>query len=157
MPYGKVKPPKLAIKSEDQSYYKMLALTISPPQRSGPVKFLLSRDIKILSKVIGYFVLYPEIDHTGRLHYHGYIQKKDIEIYLKDIDYIKRKIGFICVKDIKQSWKWSKYVLKEWNSTKKYLDIKKPITNTTALELKYNENDKLIISDNPFDQFTKEN
>lgn len=111
----------------------MVALTISPPD----VKYLTIDKLwlhhkRLLSKIKSKFVLYPELDKTGRLHYHGYIHK---EISLKeDLEYIK-KLGFVKVKDIFDLGEWVKYCSKEWKFTKKMKNIsgcyiwKKPINN----------------------------
>lgn len=115
----------------------MVALTISPPD----IKHLTVNKIwilhkRVLSKVKSKFVLYPELDTNGRLHYHGYIHK---EINLKeDLELIK-SIGYIKVKEITDWNGWITYCSKEWKNTKKLKTPngrkiwKKPINNNDVI------------------------
>lgn len=116
-----------------QTKLDMVALTISPPDvKHLSVDKILILHKRVLSKVKSTFMLYPELDASGRLHYHGVIQKT---IKLKeDLEKIKQ-LGFIKVKPISDYSGWMKYCSKEWKITKKafkinnrYL-IKKPLNN----------------------------
>lgn len=74
-----------------------------------------------------WYRLYPELDKTGRLHFHGIIYKNNAN-YNKDLEMLKVKIGFICVKEITNESKWIRYCKKEFKTTKKILSIHKDIT-----------------------------
>jgi len=111
-----------------------VALTVSPKKVDGMTNndlflFHLNRMAKIQSP----FLLYPELDKTGRLHYHGKLFKtlamgEDIEIF--------KTIGFICIKEPKidryefgRVDGWERYCLKSWKSSKKLFKLKNPINN----------------------------
>lgn len=111
-----------------------LALTISPPDiKYMTIKEILHRHLRLLSRIASKFILYPELDKVGRLHYHGYIYKSDIG-YKEDLEQLK-KIGYIKIKDICNDKGWLKYCRKEWKTTKKLLHRKEPITNNDCLGL----------------------
>lgn len=124
----------------------ILALTISPPLREGNQIELFKRDLKRFAKLKVWFSLYPEFSDTGRLHYHGFIAKTILDKYLKDIEYLQEKFGFICVKPVKNQKGWEAYCKKEWAVTKKYLGIKCSIDSFTISKL-------TDTNENPFDQY----
>lgn len=124
----------------------LLALTISPPYRVGNHIELFKRDLKRFSKLKVYYKVYPEFTDNGRLHYHGYIDKSNLSVYLKDIEYLQLKFGYVCMKPIKHKTGWDKYITKEWNITKKYLGLKCPIDSFTISRL-------TEINENPFDKY----
>lgn len=108
-----------------------LALTISPPDRV--TKYVALRDIFLkdcmeigwlLKQCSKQFVLYPELDFKGRLHYHGIVLIHDqIKWYKKVMPSIKI-IGFICLKELpktKDRLNWLTYCMKEWGMTRELL------------------------------------
>lgn len=104
------------------------AITISPPQEEGvQIDMLYKRYLSIIKKMKCWYELYPELDKTGRLHFHGIVYKNNPS-YNLDLELLRSKIGFICVKEITNRQKWLKYCKKEFRTTKKLLSIYKAIT-----------------------------
>lgn len=111
-----------------------LALTISPPDcKVLTTSEIFKRHLVKLKQVKGNFLLYPELDIKGRLHYHGTVSKS--EFFREDLD-IFQKIGFVKVKPISNLTYWLKYCRKEWKLTKKILKIKKPIQPKDLLDIR---------------------
>lgn len=112
-----------------------LALTISPPHRPGRKQELLYYDdyffIQQLELCSNHFLVYPEFDDSGRLHYHGIIDVKDeIKWYKKVLPTLQRKVGFTCVKKVttlKDRVSWIVYMSKQWPVSKGVLSLKGPI------------------------------
>lgn len=120
-----------------------LALTISPPRRDcynrfkNPNRFLYLDDkIQIQSILkynkIGGFILYPELDSKGRLHYHGIIRLDSNEKvrFHKHAIHKLRQIGFVDIKPLKtfeDNLRWSLYMKKEWGFTQTVLEIVDPL------------------------------
>lgn len=124
------------VKTNEKGEFNLikLALTISPPDINYMTTLeILNRHLRYLSRIKCKFLLYPELDKTGRLHYHGYLYKSDIN-FKQDIEQLK-KIGYIKIKDICNDKGWLKYCRKEWKTTKKLLHRKEPITNNDCLGL----------------------
>lgn len=118
-----------------------VALTISPPLRPK-INDVFKNDCHIFSSIMSPFILYPEFDKTGRLHYHGYMWKsetmvEDLEVLKKELGFIKTEIPYIdtiehsvCdLKVIKKVNGWDVYCKKEWIITRNILKLKKPINN----------------------------
>lgn len=107
--------------------YQKIAITISPPDRTGKYnrlegiyradKYDLNRKLRLCSK---YFILYPETDLQGRLHYHGILKIDDhIKFYKKVLPYIKHSLGFVMLKPLKNhkdNMNWLIYSMKNWPS-----------------------------------------
>lgn len=117
------------------------ALTISPPQKEGVnIKTLYKRYLRIIYKLKCWYSLYPELDKSGRLHFHGVIYKNHPS-YNLDLELLRSRMGFICVKEITSEAKWRKYCRKEFKTTKKLLSIHKEITpldnvgNTESIDI----------------------
>lgn len=112
-----------------------LALTISPPHRPGKKQELLYYDdyffIQQLELCSDHFMVYPEFDSNGRLHYHGVIDVKDqIKWFKKVLPTLQRKVGFTCVKKLgshKDKIGWIVYMSKDWYTSKGVLSLEKPI------------------------------
>lgn len=125
---------EVTLKEKGEYNLIKLALTISPPDiKYMTIKEILQRHMRVLSRIKCKFILYPELDKSGRLHYHGYIYKSDIG-YKEDLEVLK-KIGYIKIKDINNNKGWLQYCKKEWKTTKKLLYRKEPITNNDCLGL----------------------
>lgn len=112
----------------------VVALTFSPPTSNNTPKFdhynYYMQILKIIKPSTCRFVMYPEIDKSGRLHYHGILHVKDeIRLY-KDTFPKLRKMGFIKVKQMKTFMSilgWLTYCMKEWPKTKLVLECDEPI------------------------------
>lgn len=110
-----------------------LAITISPPDQVDSPKDLYSNWyidlIKYLKPSTERFCLYPELQHpTGRLHYHGMLTlKDDIKFYRHTLPGIRRHIGYVKIKKIKNELPWLIYCMKEWAYTQQTLNIKEPV------------------------------
>lgn len=109
-----------------------VALTISPKSADIDVKTLYDIYYKrYISKIKVKFILYPETDLKGRLHYHGVIDRSEDNI--KDYNWSVKLLTnwcHICLKEIRSLGNWIKYCKKEFKITKKVLKVKEPITDT---------------------------
>lgn len=106
------------------------AITISPKPVDVPVIDLIDiYNRHYISKIRVEYVLYPETDLKGRLHFHGIIKRdsSNIKDYLWSIKMLENWC-FICIKEINNATKWDKYCRKEWKLTKKLLKLKRPLT-----------------------------
>lgn len=106
-----------------------MAITISPPDRVSKYnrlegiykmdKFSLNKKLRNCSK---YFILFPEVDLQGRLHYHGVIKIDDQTKWYKSVlPYIRGTLGFVLLKPLKTTTdmlKWNIYSMKNWASMK---------------------------------------
>lgn len=116
------------------------ALTISPPDRvvnyalnkvKNPLRSVYEDDLQVirlaLNRVSVDYIVYPELDITGRLHYHGKLTINNMTNW-KSYSATKLKtIGFINMKP-NPTEGWDKYMTKEWDQTKTILQISEPIT-----------------------------
>ena len=97
------------------------AITISPPARQGRcLRFRLqdywdSIDV-VLRRMCKSYILYPEFDDNGRLHFHGMVGDFDKCKYFC-WKYKLDRIGFTCVKPITNSLVWMLYCQKNWRKT----------------------------------------
>lgn len=71
---------------------------------------------------IGYLELYPELSHTGRLHYHGYIAIKDPPMFYHRDCYTLMNMGIIEIDVIEDDIKWMVYTQKQKNYMKQYCE-----------------------------------
>lgn len=109
-----------------------VALTISPKLADIDAKTLYGIYYnRYISRIRVKFILYPETDLKGRLHYHGVIERNEdnIKNYEWSIKFLSNWC-FICVKEIKNLGQWIKYCKKDFKITKKILKTKTPITDT---------------------------
>lgn len=122
-----------------------LALTLSPPDcKILTVMEIFNRHKVKLKQVKSNFVLYPELDLKGRLHYHGTICKTE---FFRDDLKVLEDIGFVKIKPIDHVTGWVKYCRKEWKLTKKILKIKKPIQPKDLVDIRISK-DILTYYDN---------
>lgn len=138
-----------------------LAITISPPFRdmyknfAQPNRFLFFDDrIQIESifkyNKIGRYIIYPELDPKGRLHYHGIVtlsHNERVRFHKHAIHKLKL-IGFVDIKPLaklKDNLKWIIYIKKEWGFTSALLEIDQPIMKQNNKTQKLNKrlNDEL--------------
>lgn len=121
-----------------------LAITISPPLRfrngtklKNPNRVIFDEDriqIKAILKYIrcGTYILYPELDPKGRIHYHGIITM-DVNQFVRFYKYAYWKfmlIGFVDYKPLKtfiDKMRWIIYMSKSWGFTRDILEISLPI------------------------------
>lgn len=112
-----------------------VALTISPKAYPvEPHKLLEIFNRNYISKIRVNYILFPELDLKGRLHFHGIIErsKDNIKDYLWSIKFLERWT-FICVKEIKNMAKWLQYCKKDWKITKKLIQTKEPLKSGTVV------------------------
>lgn len=122
-----------------------LAITISPPNRckgsklKNPLRYMFDEDCAQMMSFFKYnriksFIIYPELDDKGRLHYHGII-KLDLNQFVrfhKHCIHKLRLIGYVDIvnlskKTFEDRLKWVIYITKNWSYTKSVLDLKDPI------------------------------
>lgn len=73
------------------------------------------------------YTIYPELDISGRLHYHGTVHVNNMTNWKSGSIPKLRSLGFVKAKtNVNEGWQ--KYCTKEWESTKKILQISEPIT-----------------------------
>lgn len=111
-------------------------LTVSPPLRSiRDQRAIFDDDMYFLMKIrlcSKHFIIYPEFDKSGRLHYHGIIRIIDkIKWYKSVLPTLRRSLGFCDIKTIGSTMRDKLqvlyYIKKEWMVTKKVLNIDEPI------------------------------
>lgn len=108
-----------------------VALTISPKPLDYDVNLLFQAYMnRYISYIKVKYILYPEMDLKGRLHFHGILERNEenIKAYNWTIKFLQNWC-FICVKEITSMGNWIKYCKKEWKITKKLLRLKNPISN----------------------------
>lgn len=117
----------------DPPYDSVQLITISPPpQLESPkdtyYKWYLPLII-YLKPATSRFILYPELDETGRLHFHGIITVKDwSKLYRSSYPWIRKNVGFIDVrKKANNRLGWLLYCMKNWAHTQQILEITEPI------------------------------
>lgn len=127
-----------------------MALTISPKDRTDKYnrlinifhqdRYFLKRELR---KCCKYFCLYPELDKTGRLHYHGVIKIHDSVKWFKQImPKLKYELGFIMIKELKSfkdNLKWLVYCQKEFGTTRHILSNMKQPSDPIMIDQKYKE------------------
>lgn len=119
-----------------------LAITISPPHRPyckfiHQYKMMYIDDTFIIRHAfkknrIKRFIIYPELDSKGRLHYHGIInldKNEYVRFYKSTLGILQRNIGFVDVKQLQSfidKMRWVTYMGKDFGTTKEILDITNP-------------------------------
>lgn len=108
----------------------LLAITISPPNRIdkyNSLDYIYKSDAlyidKYLRKCSIFYTIYPELDISGRLHYHGIITLKDRVKFYRAVLPAFNLLGFTLVKAVFEESKWLKYITKDWETTQKILKI----------------------------------
>lgn len=127
-----------------------LALTISPPDRV--TKYDTLRNIyfsdmilidTVLHRSCSQYIVYPELDIEGRLHYHAKITIKDKIKFYRDTKPKLGKIGYIKIKKLNTHYdklRWLIYISKEWGVTKEVLEIQDPIYKKKLRKTKFKFN-----------------
>lgn len=128
-----------------------LAITISPKNRvlgsklRNANKNIFDDDTFQIKQILKYnrinkYIIFPEFDDKGRLHYHG-ILSLDRNQYIRFYKHALTKlslIGFVDVKKLKEfqdKLKWLIYCKKEWNISSEILEIENPIWNDKVCNL----------------------
>lgn len=110
-------------------------LTVSPPLRAiSNQRMLFDDDLFYLSKIklcSKRFIIYPEFDVAGRLHYHAIINIHDkVKWYKAILPTFRRMLGFCDVKVIKtflDKLRVLNYIRKDWYITSNVLKLERPI------------------------------
>lgn len=110
-------------------------ITVSPPLRSiRDQSSIYQDDLLYLAKVrlcSKHYVIYPEFDSSGRLHYHGIMRIDDkIKWYKSVLPMLRKCLGFVCIKQIntiKDKINIILYITKDWSVTKEILYLEVPI------------------------------
>ncbi len=95
------------------------ALTISPPPFDSMGDIHRFHD-KVMCEMNKFkkWILFPEIDKTGRFHYHGIFIKKSM-FQTEPVDALKL-LCFICIKKVTDPFGWLVYIRKTWSHHKRY-------------------------------------
>lgn len=132
-----------------------VAITISPPHRSDNIAFsdpnLMTylEDRSYIRQILNYnrirrYIIYPEFDDKGRLHYHGTITLDHNQYvrFHKHAIHKFRRLGFTDIKSLKEfddKLRWSYYIKKNWGLTKEILSQQEPM----MVEIKSKQTDKI--------------
>jgi len=126
-----------------------LAITISPPNRikgtkvRNPNRNMFDEDRKNIKSIFKYnrikrYIVFPEFDVKGRLHYHG-VLTLDSNERIRFYKHAMHKLaltGFVDIKplnDFLGHLRWLCYIKKQWHITKQVLEISRPIANVKLL------------------------
>lgn len=120
-----------------------LALTISPPMRytylqnKNPNRMLYDDDKNMIKQILSYnkiykYIIYPELDEKGRLHYHGILDLDNTHYirFHKHAIHKLRQIGFVDItilNEFKNNLRYVIYMSKQWGTTKKILELDSPM------------------------------
>jgi len=120
-----------------------LAITISPKHRThgtlyvNPQRHLYLDDRMIIAfylkkSNITRYIIFPEFDEKGRLHYHGVLTLNHHQFvtFYKQTYFKLSRLGFVDVKQMstfEDKFRWSIYMKKNWGITKDILEIDVPI------------------------------
>lgn len=102
-----------------------------------PNKLYFIEDVSHIRAVLKYnriprYIIYPEFDEKGRLHYHGILaldSNQYIRFYKHAMHKLKR-IGFVDVKPLKtfkDKLRWICYIKKSFGTTREILSIEDPV------------------------------
>jgi len=119
-----------------------LAITISPKHRThgtlyvNPQRHLYLDDRMIIAfylkkSNITRYIIFPEFDEKGRLHYHGRITvtpSQKVSLYRSIKPILERNIGFTDIVPVKHDLENLIYCMKTFAHTQAMLDITKPIS-----------------------------
>jgi len=115
------------------------SFTLSPPDRTqsyvkmhvtNPLRHVYYDDALIMEHLlkkakIRNYIIYPELDARGRLHYHGSINmnKTMLTRFYKYVKPNLQRIGYVDCSPTKQILEWHIYCRKEWPYTQLTIDI----------------------------------
>lgn len=113
-----------------------LAFTFSPkaPFIDPNMQFSAHLErLKVLKKST-LFILIPELDTNGRLHFHGIIKIVDsVKFYKQSLPTVKYG-GFTLIKHNPND-KWVEYCLKEYIHTSRILDTEQPFVYNSGMHM----------------------
>lgn len=126
---------------------KSMAITIStPPSQFSVLYRIQDHHTSIdesLRKICKSYILYPEFDEQGRLHYHGMINGYD-EIKYFHLKWKLDRVGYTLVKPIKQPLIWVLYCQKSWRRTSRVFEKSNieitPLFKIKKIYSKYSDN-----------------
>lgn len=136
-----------------------LFVTISPPVRNNKPEYLFQDDIVIINRIklcSKKYIIYPELDSKGRLHYHLIMSLHDKVKWHKSVLPGFRKIGFVKIewmKTFKDKLNVLQYIRKEWPDSSMVIGIKEPIYPLRRMKKKKNQN--MILYYLPLDNILK--
>lgn len=131
-----------------------LAFTISPPDRVtryNHIRAIYLDDKRFLNNKLrqccSKYILYPELDIKGRLHYHGMICINDPIKWRKSVyDTIRYNLGYCHVKKLnnfKEILRWLMYCQKEYAITWQVLEEREPIIPKKPRKIKFRDHPEL--------------
>lgn len=124
---------------------KKLFITVSPRDRTfnysklkyiNPQRCVFLDDRLVFEKLfkkysIKRYVIYPELDPKGRLHYHGRIivsPSQECSFYKSIKPRLERNIGFVDVSTVVNELENLIYCMKDWGKTQSIIEESRPIT-----------------------------
>lgn len=127
-----------------------IAFTLSPPNRSmtgkyrNPQKHFYDGDRQIIMSTLKYdrisrYIIHPEFDDKGRLHYHGIItlnHNEQVRFYKHGREIIKR-LGYVDIKPLasrEDKIRWVGYMRKGWRLASETLEITQPMIGPALIE-----------------------
>lgn len=141
---------KFTLAEEDIDYdTKIIMFTLSPnPQRKGRGGAVDQKQLYIsdIDKVFSHFhtcmsayVVSPELNQTGNIHYHGWFQIKDKYKFYKHVINRLHKLGFVKLTKVKYLDKdWSGYCQKDYELMKAVMyPWPIPLTHLTYKNIKH--------------------
>lgn len=137
-----------------------LAITVSPPyrcrglKRRNPHRHVYDDDQFQIKSIFKYnrikkFIIFPEFDNKGRLHYHGTLELNRCEYvrFNRHAIFKLQEIGFVDVKKLitfTDKLKWNMYCRKDWHISQEILEITRPIWNNNICLDKKTKNEEYI-------------
>jgi len=128
-----------------------MAITISPPNRitihnhwKDPNTSIYIDDKQYINQVFKYakikhYMIYPEFDDKGRLHYHGIVTLTNTE-YIRFRKYVQpklTKIGFVDTSELltfKHNLRYLYYCTKQFHEAKQILNINTGISGISLTQ-----------------------
>lgn len=135
-------------------------ITITPPPRHGNQKHVYLDDklhIQSSLKKIKRYMIYPEFDSKGRLHYHGILLCTDSEYVslYKECRPKLERLGFVHTEKLEtfnNNLRTIIYCQKEWGTTKDILELDNPMMPPTKQQ---KQKVRPSIQDNDVDKFAQ--
>jgi len=123
---------------------KAYSFTLTPPDRAhqysqmkykNPLKMVYLDDRLIFQHVfkrikLHNWIIYPELDRKGRLHYHGTLNMNHTQLtrFYKCGKPLLQRIGYVDCSPTANPLDWLLYCRKEWHLTKEVLELEIPIS-----------------------------
>lgn len=123
---------------------KAYSFTLTPPDRAhkysqmkykNPLKMVYLDDRLIFQHVfkrikLHNWIIYPELDRKGRLHYHGTLNMNHTQLtrFYKCGKPLLQRLGYVDCSPTVNHLDWLIYCRKDWYITKEILDLDIPIS-----------------------------